>query len=305
MKTRRTAPRVVVATSGSAASRAAITYAADEAASRGLPLEVVHVVPPTLPVGPYVVSPDAAARRTGREVLAHGESLAHQAHPRLDVSTTLLVGSRADAVVHHAAGAEVLVVGAPPHDLLERLWTGSTVYGVAARAACPVTIVPAGTPPPPSREVLVGLKTTHHVGHLLATAFAVAHLRQADLRVVHAWHRISPYDEAITERHLDPAFEKEQTVAIDGLLTDLRMMYPEVRVHVEVVHGQPAFALVTASKNADLLVLSRPAHGGFVHYLGATAHAVIREAACPVLVVPPVDERRGVEHLADDSVLRP
>jgi len=294
---------VVVATSGSAASQAAISFAAGEAVQRGLPLEIVHVVAPTLPVGPYASAPDAAVRSSGNEVLAHGEALAHRDRPHLDVTTRLLVGSRADAVVKHAAGADLLVVGAPPHDLMERLWTGSTVYGVAARASCPVTIVPPGAPVPPSHEVLVGLKSTRHVSHLLATAFAVAAQRQADLRIVHAWHMTSPYDEAIAERVPPPEWEREQVTAIDGLLMDLRMLHPEVRVHVEVTHGQAAFTLATASKNADLLVISRPAHGGFVHYLGATAHAVIRESACPVLVVPPLDESHGVEHVRADSVL--
>ncbi len=68
------------------------------------------------------------------------------------------------------------------------------------------------------------------------------------------------------------------------------MAYPDVLVQVDVVHGQAAFALVDRSAEADLLLISRPAHGGFVHFLGATARAVIRDAACPVEVVPPVDE---------------
>jgi nucleotide-binding universal stress UspA family protein len=296
---------VVVATSGSAASQAAITYAAGEAASRGLPLEIVHVVPPTMPAGPYVAAPDVAVRRTGREVLARGESLAHRVVARLDVSTTLLIGSRADAVVQHAAGADLLVVGAPPHGLFERLWTGSTVYGIAARASCPVAVVPPGPPQAITHEILVGLKTTQHVGHLLGVAFALAHQHQADLRIVHAWHVTSPYDEAIAERASEPAWVQDQVRAIDGLLIDLRMTYPDVGVTVEVVHSQPAFALVTGSKSADLVVVSRPAHGGFVHYLGATAHAVLRESACTVLVVPPLDETQEVEHADRESVLLP
>jgi nucleotide-binding universal stress UspA family protein len=304
MRTRHTT-RVVVATSGSAASQAAISHAALEAAARGLPLEVVHVVPPTLPAGPYVAAPDLAVRRTGREVLAHGEATAHHVVPRLDVSTTLLIGSRTDAVVQHAADAALLVVGAPPHGLFERLWTGSAVYGVAARAACSVEVVPPGPPRQTFHEVLVGLKSTQHVGHLLATAFAEAHQRQAALRVVHAWHLSTPYDEAIAGRAPEPVWVTEQERAIDGLLIDLRMTYPDVRVEVELLHGQPAFVLVTGSQAADLVVVSRPAHGGFVHYLGATAHALLREAACPVLVVPPLDETQEVEHTQQESVLLP
>jgi nucleotide-binding universal stress UspA family protein len=88
-------------------------------------------------------------------------------------------------------------------------------------------------------------------------------------------------------------------------MIDLRMAYPEVQVQVEVVHGQAAFALVQQSAEADLLLISRPAHGGFVHYLGATARAVIRDVACPIEVVPPIDERLHVEPLDGAEALVP
>ena len=304
MSTSRTG-RVLVATSGSAASRSAITYAAREAATRGLTLEIVHVVTPVIAAGPFGVAPNLELRCAGREVLANGEELAHRVAPHLDVTTTLLTGSRADAIVHHARDADLLVVGSPPHDLIGRLWTGSTVTGTAARAACPVAVIPPGGRRPVPRQVLVGLKSTRHVDHLLATAFAVANQHQSELRIVHAWHLMSPYDEAIAERLPTPEWEAEEGRAIDGLLIDLRMAYPDVQVRIDLVHGQAAFTLVEASRAADVLVISRPVHGGFVHHLGATARAVIREAASPVLVVPPLDETRESEHLRSEPALAP
>jgi len=297
--------RVVVATSGSATSQAAIVYAAREAAARGLELELVHVVPATFPVGPYAGAPDVAVRHAGREVLAHGEELARRTAPDLQISTALLLGSRPDAIVHHADSADLLVVGAPPHDLVERLWTGSTITGTAARAHCPVAIVPAGESRPSTHEVLVGLKSTRHSGPLLATAFAVASQNQSQLRFVHVWQQVSSYDDAIAERIPTPAWETEEARAIEDRLIDLRMAYPDVQVSVDVVHGQAAYVLVTESKSADLLMISRPLHGGFVHHLGATARAVIREAACPVLVVPPMPEPGGVPHGHVENALQP
>ena len=173
MSTNRTG-RVLVATSGSAASMSAITFAARTAASRGLSLELVHVVNPAVSVGPYGATPDVAARQAGREVLAHGERLARRTAPHVDVVTSLLIGSRPDAVVEKAYDADLIVVGAPPHDLLDRLWTGSTVTGIASRATCPVAIIPAGYAASPRHQVLVGLKSTEHAGQLLAAGFALA-----------------------------------------------------------------------------------------------------------------------------------
>jgi len=304
MKSSRAA-RVVVATSGSTNSRAAIAYAARTAAARGLDLELVHVVPATFPVGPYGGAPDVAVRHAGREVLAAGEELARRTAPDVETSTSLLLGSRPDAIVHHADGAELLVLGAPPHDLVERLWTGATITGTAARSTCPVAIVPSGPSLPPTHRVVVGLKSTRHAGQLLATAFAVASQNRAELRLVHAWHQVSPYDEVIAERVPAPAWETEEARAIEDRLIDLRMAYPDVQVQVDVVHGQAAYVLVSESKGSDLLVISRPLHGGFVHHLGATARAVIREATCPVLVVPPLPDHGGVPRLQAESALQP
>lgn len=304
MNTSRTG-RVVVATSGSATSHSAITYAAHEAASRGMLLDVVHVVTPTVSVGPYGVAPDVVVRRDGHELLAHGEQVARRVEPHVEVTTTLLTGARPDAIVRHAEGAELLVVGAPPRDLIGRLWTGSAVTGTAARATCPVAIIPPGKTLAPTHQVLVGLKSTRHADHLLATAFAVANQTHSELRILHAWHLMTPYDEAIAERLPTPEWEAEESRAIDGLLIDLRMAYPNVHVRIDLVHGQPAHTLVEAMRGADVLVISRPIHGGFVHHLGATARAVIREAARPVLVVPPLDQTREVEHVRTEPALAP
>jgi len=290
MSTSRTG-RVLVATSGSAASKSAITFAARTAAAHGLALELVHVVTPTVSVGPYGATPDVAVRQAGREVLANGEHLARRTAPHIDVVTSLLIGSRADAVVEKAYDADLIVVGAPPRDLMGRFWTGSTVTGVAARSTCPVAIVPAGYEGSTSHQILVGLKSTRRAGELLGTGFALASRTDSELRVLHAWQLLSPYDNAVAERLPTPECVIDEVRAIDGMLIDLRLAYPTVPVRVDLVHGQAGYALVEASRDADVLMISRPVHGGFVHHLGATARAVIREAHCPVLVVPPGDTR--------------
>jgi nucleotide-binding universal stress UspA family protein len=299
------AGRIMVATSGSATSQSAIVYAAHEAVSRGLPLEIVHVVTPTVSVGPYGAAPDLAVRSAGRELLARGERLARRVEPHVDVITTLLTGARPDAIVRHAGDADLLVVGAPPRDLVGRLWTGSTVTGAASRAMCPVAVIPAGKAPAPTHQVLVGLKSTRHSEHLLATAFALAAQTSSELRILHAWHLMTPYDEAIAERLPTPEWQIAESREIDGVLIDLRMAYPDVQVRIDVVHGQPAHTLVEASKAADLLVISRPVHGSFVHHLGATARAVIREAACPLVVVPPLAQSPEAEHVRTEPALAP
>jgi nucleotide-binding universal stress UspA family protein len=304
MKAKRTSAHVVAAVDGSRGSRAAVTYAAREARDRGLPLELVNVVPAYLPAGPFPMSPEVTMRDAGYEVLQGAHDVAVAASPGLEVTTTLLMGSRVDALVRHTRDAALLVAGAAPHGLAERLWTGSIVTGLAARATCPFVIVPSAEHDAARfGRIVVGLKSTTRAEHLLGTAFAVARQSQSDLVVIHAWHLLSGYDDAIAERIVDPEWATEQRRMIEDNLIDLRMAYPDVQVEVELVHGQPAYALVTRSTDADLLLISRPPHGGFVHYLGATARAVIRDAACPIEVVPPLTETPHVDH-ADIRVAR-
>jgi nucleotide-binding universal stress UspA family protein len=288
MSTSRTG-RVLVATSGSAASESAITFAARAAASRELPLELVHVLAPVVSAGPYGVTPDALGRDAGRRVLAQGEDLARRVASDVQVTTTLLIGSRADAVVQHAHDAALIAVGAAPHDVMGRLWSGSTVTGITARAACPVAVIPRHYEASSKPQVLVGLKSTRHADGLLSAAFAVASQTNSAVRIVHAWQMLSPYDNAVADRLPIPEWEREEGRRIEALLIDLRMAYPAVPVQVDLVHGQPARILVEAARDAGVLVISRPLHGGFVHHLGATARAVLRESECPVLVVPPSD----------------
>jgi len=295
MSTRRTG-HVLVATSGSASSQSAITFAARTAASHGLALELIHVVTPTVSVGPYGVAPDVAVRQAGRQVLARGERLAHRVSPDVDVTCALVVGARPDAIVEKARDADLVVVGAPPRDLMGRVWTGSTVTGVAARSSCPVAIIPARDEEPVHRRVVVGLKTVKHADALLAAAFAVASQTSSELRVLHTWQLPSPYDNAVAERLPMPAWEIEEKRAIEATLIDLKLTYPNVAVHVDLVNGHAAHELVDASAHADVLVISRPLHGGFVHHLGAAARAVIREAHCPILVVPPGDAAVTADH---------
>jgi nucleotide-binding universal stress UspA family protein len=297
MTTTRPTGHVVAATDGSHGSLAAVRYAASAAQGRGVPLELVHVVPACLPVGPFPAVPDADIRRSGNTTLQHSMAAAVVAAPGLEVVTTLLIGSRVDAIVRHTHEAALLVVGAAPHGRMERLWTGSVVTGIAARATCPVAIVPRNATAPPAgaaRRIVVGLKSPEHATHLLGAAFALARQTQSDLSVVHAWHLLSGYDDAMAERTARPEWLLEQERILEDALIDHRMAFPDVQVDVELVHGQAAFVLVDASRAADVLLISRPGHGGLVHYLGSTARAVIRDAECVLEVFPPVHEE--LEH---------
>ncbi len=295
------APRaVVVGLDGSDSALNALRFAAAEARYRGGGLTLAHVTPAYTPVGPALpMVADQAIRDYAERVLEQGGREARAVAPDVPVDTVLFKGGRVSGLVECARSAAVLVVGASERGTLERVWTGTTVTGVAARAHCPVVVVPAGwASGEPRGRVLVGFKSPEHCAEAFTHAFELAARDGAEVLVVHAWRLISGYDDIVTNRAAEEEWRDREAAVIEPLLAEQKARYPQVPVRVEVVHDQPAHALLERGRSADRLVLVRPVHGGFVHHLGAVARAVLREATCPVEVVPPVHQVVRGRHVA-------
>lgn len=78
---------------------------------------------------------------------------------------------------------------------------------------------------------------------------------------------------------------------------------PRVSVTTRVVFGGAADALLDTARDADLLVLGSHGHGRLFHaILGSVAERCVRDAACPVVVVPvPRSERAAKAPVAQPS----
>jgi nucleotide-binding universal stress UspA family protein len=61
----------------------------------------------------------------------------------------------------------------------------------------------------------------------------------------------------------------------------------DTHITTTVKQGSASQALLKAAEDADLLVVGRRGHGGFIGLLiGSTAEQVAHHAPCPVVVVP-------------------
>ena len=291
MTTRSNHESVVVASDGTAAALRGVRYAAFEANRLGVGLEIVHVVPSYLPHGPSPKIPDGALQQFGRSVIEHSMEAARDTAPDVHVVSRLVSGSRVRSIVEAASSARLLVLGTRALTLGQRVWTGATVAGVCSRAHCPVVVVPEDWPVKSAdgmSKIVVGFKSPKHAAELLASALELAHSRGAEVMVLHAWKLPSAYDDIVTNRVQEEEWAVEQTAMIQSVLDQVRDSYPDVKVSIEVVHDRPAHALAEASRESDRLLISRPVHGGYLHHLGAVARGVLREAHCPVEVLPPV-----------------
>jgi nucleotide-binding universal stress UspA family protein len=105
--------------------------------------------------------------------------------------------------------------------------------------------------------------------------------------------------EAITAWEVDPIEQPPRAIVglpdagvsaqevLDQAVARAREDHPEVTVAKEVVQAIPYEALVRAGDNADLLVLGSHGHNhGHLAVVGSVTEGCIRNATCPVLVLP-------------------
>jgi nucleotide-binding universal stress UspA family protein len=288
---------VLVAVPDEADPTPALTYAVAEADRCDTELHLVRVF--QAPSGP-----DGA----DREDLRRAEALAEHrlaavreqaerlAGDRVKLETRLLHGPVVPTLVDASADAGVVVLQRRDLRLVERVLSRSTSSGVTARAHVPVVTVPARWRGDTHDRVTVGLDELDRCGPLLREALDDARRRGAVLRVVHTWWFAGGYDDVLRERadYLERTARTRREVeeAVTGVLAG----DPGVRVELDLRHERPADALVAASDDSDLVVIGR--HDPLVpvgSHLGPVARAVLRESACPVLVVGP-----GREHRRED-----
>lgn len=145
---------IVVGVDGSAASRAALRWAAEEARLRGAALVALHAwayVPPP-PIGEPGMIPipagDLAGQLEAERMAAQAELEAALADafpegvPDL-VEPRLVEGDAAEALEREGASADLLVVGSRGRSGLASVLLGSVTRHVVDHAPCPVVVVKA------------------------------------------------------------------------------------------------------------------------------------------------------------------
>ena len=279
---------VAVGVDGGPGSAGALRYATEEARRTGAELHLVHVSPSYPPMAPMTPSLPAEIASTGTAILQQAREAVARIAPELKVGATRHTGSRVAELVSSAEGARLLVIGRETRSGLERLLAGGTTAAVAAHSSVPVVAVPSDWEPSAAAgPIVVGLKSQAHATELLGAAFRRAGATGAPIEVVHAWKLPDAYVDRIEERTAGAAWLTRGTELVERELAPWRRDFPDTTVTVTVVHDDPANALVSAAKDARLLILVRRLPSRVLgSHLGGTARAVMRVASCPVEVVP-------------------
>lgn len=279
---------VVVGTDGTRFARQAVTWAAQEAARRGVSLRIVSV----WSLAPYstgLAAPDmisAVMRERAMQALDDAAVSVRLTAPELAFDTSLRTGQPGQVLTEAARDASMLVVGARGvRGMAASLALGSVSRYAATHAPCAVVIhrEPAG---PPRHLVAVGVRRPDESEAALGFAFEEAARRGAHLVAVQAWYWLHP---AGTHGAKPPRqVSSDALIGLSRLLEPWRHKYPRVECGEEIRHAHPGQALTALTADADLLVLGRHQSSmpGCTAILGSVTATVLEGARGPVAIVP-------------------
>ena len=139
--------------------------------------------------------------------------------------------------------------------------------------------------------IVVGID--HSAGAKSALRFALeeARLREATVRVVHAWQFEYAGATGFQGLFPGPVLEFEDLrrgaeAALEETLKEVAADAYGVTIERRAEQGPPAGVLVDESRTADLLVVGSRGHGGFAQLvLGSVSQQCAQHAFCPVVIV--------------------
>ncbi|HEX7321485.1 MAG TPA: universal stress protein [Mycobacterium sp.] len=240
------APPVVVGIDGSVDASSAALWAADEAASRDVPLKLVHVIHHAeLPgSGPQDIHADTDQLAAARTALADARRAVEETAPRVTVETEVIWGNPLATLIGLSQSATMVCAGSIG---IEHAChhAGSTAAALAGSARCPVAVIHR---PPVTSHAGTGYIVAEVDGlahnwpddnDVLEWAMAEARLRRASLRVITAG---------------DQGRESGMPAQVRHRIDSWALRYPEVVVESAVVPGSLAQYLVDSADSIQLFV---------------------------------------------------
>src|SRR5262245_34367067 len=123
-------------------------------------------------------------------------------------------------------------------------------------------------------RIVVGVDDSEHAAAALRWAVAEAELRDVTVEAIHVWNYVptpSPADAGLVPLAWsdDIGIRDATRDAAERMAHDLveRVVGRNGRVHVSIVEGDPALALVDAADGADLLVVGNRGRGSIAQAL--------------------------------------
>jgi nucleotide-binding universal stress UspA family protein len=280
---------ILVGYDGSLCAGAALRWAQDEAVRRSAPVRLVYVYEWATDVAPVPLDstwPDPDVRQDAVRAVEEAVNAARSAQPDVPVTGSVVDGPTVSTLRKLAEDARLLAIGSRGLGGFPGLLAGSVATGMAANGHCPVVIVRGCARA--TRPVAVGVDDSDDSDHAVGFAFDQAASRGVGLLAVRAWQ---PAPVPRPEKAGPPRFDAGALAAAERHRTEsaLRLWqekYPHVPVQLRLVRDHAAPALVSASHDAQLLVVGAHGRGGSRGVvLGSAARQLSDHAHCPVAIV--------------------
>lgn len=278
---------IVVGADGSADSRGAAVWAAEEAVRRGWSVTLLFADPPVKVrglAGSTRLPPIEDVGRAGRQfVVDEAEWLRSQA-PGVPITAEFVAEAAVPALIEASRSCRMIAVGSRGRSQVTALILGSVASHVCAHAECPVVVVRGEIRT--AGPVVVGVDGSSAAEPALDVAFTEASTRGAPLDALHAYDLVpAPYEGLLRPPAVLGQDAVEAAALVSEVLAGWQQKYPDVVVRHRLVRGHPVTALLDASDSAQLVVLGSRGRGEFVGLvLGSTSAALIRGSGCPVAI---------------------
>ena len=280
---------ILVGVDASAASDAAIHWAAGEAVMRNGRVTLMHVVPPVITAwhrSPLQANIAEWQQDNAGVVIEQGLKTFHASVTegrQLDVKTEVRYADVVAALVEASKCASLMVVGSRGLGAIGRALMGSVSSGLVRHSHCPVAVLHEGEAPDSTLPVLAGIDGSPASEAATALAFDEASRRGVDLVALHAWSDV----DVLPILGIDwRQVEVEGHEVLAERLAGWQEQYPDVTVRRRIVCDQPARWLIDESQQVQLVIVGSHGRGGFTGMLlGSVSSKVAQDAKAPAIVV--------------------
>lgn len=265
-------PAVVVGIDGSQAAIRAAEWAVDEAASREMPLRLVHTIPAQVEPAPFsavgnvnmeIEYAETALRVACTAVTATGKPV--------KVETEVLRGDPAAMLIAQSVDAAMICIGSTGIGRLARAVLGSTAADVAEGAHCPVAIIRSheGRPTRLSPLIVAAVNESAETDAVIDLAIKEAKLRHTPILAVEVLRKET---------------DRTASGALEHRVQSWKKAHPEVEIYGAATSDDIADFLAAANRTIDLAVIGGGDADQVANLIGPHDHPMIGHAECSVLV---------------------
>jgi nucleotide-binding universal stress UspA family protein len=298
--------KIIWATDGSKESEEALNYARFFAQRFNSEIIGIHVIPThERLLYDYSRDPDSELYRWLERVAENYKARFASTANKLDIQGIhfrgeVLIGEPNKEILRSTRHekADLIVMGARGHGLIDRMLTGSTTLKVLRESTVPVVAVKKkneeGTID--IRNILVPLDATENVNSALKYAIDLAEKISASISVVYVFS-LGIYDygvpPSVVENLVKPApnelLKRVEDVKLNRGIRQGGVT--KLEINAEVIEGiNPSVAIVeyASNKKSDLIVINTHGRKGIKKFiLGSVTEKVIQESPCSVLALKP------------------